>query len=133
MALLWGDPQPVRRGPRQRLDVEVIVGAAIAIADATGIESLTMRGLADAIGVATMSLYTYVPGKPELVELMIDRAVAGQPPTAGSDDWRTGLDSLARSLVALYRHHPWLLAVATTRTVSARMSWPGTSPHFASL
>ena len=117
MALLWGDPSPVRRGPRQRLDIDAIVGAAIAIADTAGIESLTMRGLAEAVGLGTMSLYTYVPGKPELVELMIDRAVAEQPVATPSDGWRPGLESLARAMVALYRRHPWLLAVATTRTV----------------
>ena len=55
--------------------VEGIVEAAIGLADEDGLEALSMRRVADRLGVGAMSLYTYVQGKSELVELMVDVAL----------------------------------------------------------
>ena len=55
MALLWGDPPAVRRGPRQRVDIERVVAVAISIADAEGLGAVTMRRLAETVGLGTMS------------------------------------------------------------------------------
>ena len=66
-----------RRGPKPRISLAEIVSAGIAIADAEGLESLSMRKVAQQLGVGAMSLYTYVPGRSELMELMID-AVYGE-------------------------------------------------------
>ena len=60
------------RGPKPGLTVEQIVGAAVALADEEGIEQLSMRKVADRLGTGAMSLYRYVPGKTELLELMYD-------------------------------------------------------------
>lgn len=117
MTLLWDGLPPPRRGPRQRLDLPAIVDAAIAEADRAGPSALSMRTLATALGIGPASLYTYVPGKAELLELMVDRVVGTQPlPTAGAG-WRAGLHDLATSDLATLRAHPWLLQVATSRTV----------------
>ncbi|WP_219412753.1 TetR/AcrR family transcriptional regulator [Pseudonocardia nigra] len=117
MALLWdGAPVP-RRGPRQRLDLPRIVDAAIAEADRGGPAALSMRALAQTLGIGPASLYTYVPGKAELLELMVDRVVGAQPLPTADAGWRTGLHDLATSDLAVYRSHPWLLQVATSRTV----------------
>ncbi|MFB9877504.1 TetR/AcrR family transcriptional regulator [Planobispora siamensis] len=117
MALLWdGAPVP-RRGPRQRLDLARIIDAAIAEADRSGPAALSMRALAQALGIGPASLYTYVPGKAELLELMVDRIAGAQPLPAADAGWRAGLHGLAASDLATFRAHPWLLQVATSRTV----------------
>lgn len=117
MALLWdGVPVP-KRGPRQRLDLPRIVEAAIAEADRSGPAALSMRALAKALGIGPATLYTYVPGKAELLELMVDHVAAAQPLPTADAGWRTGLRALATADLAAYRAHPWLLQVATARTV----------------
>src|ERR1700754_3557298 len=72
LELLWRRQQPPTRGPKQRLDLDEIVRAAIEVADADGLSALSMRKVAERLGVGTMSLYTYVPGKAELVDVMLD-------------------------------------------------------------
>ena len=117
MALLWdGVPVP-RRGPRPRLDLPRLVDTAVAEADRAGPDALSMRALAQALGIGTASLYTYVPGKADLLELMVDRVVGAQPLPRPDAGWRAGLHDLATADLAAYRTHPWLLQVATSRTV----------------
>jgi AcrR family transcriptional regulator len=116
MALLWGTKPPPARGRKPGMTVEAIVSAAIAIADAEGLDALSMRRVADALGVGTMSLYRYLPGKTELYELMLD-AVVGmdglpEPDPAG---WRAGLTTFARQSLTGYRRHPWLLEASLSR------------------
>lgn len=112
MELLWGTgPAPKSRGPKQGLTVERIVQAGIDIADADGLAALSMRRVADRLGVGTMSLYTYVPSKAELVDVMFDRAVgsADRSPTDGG--WREKLTAIAWAEWDLYLRHPWVLQV----------------------
>jgi AcrR family transcriptional regulator len=114
--LLWGLQQPPARGPKPRLTVREITQAAIGLADSEGLAALSMRRVAEQLGTSAMSLYTYVPGKAELIDLMLD-TVYGETVTAGDagSDWRAGLESIARKAWALYLRHPWLLQVATAR------------------
>ncbi|HEY1176756.1 MAG TPA: TetR/AcrR family transcriptional regulator, partial [Phytomonospora sp.] len=72
---MWGVRERSSRGPKQGLTIEAIVRTAIALADAEGLAALSMRKVAERLGVGTMSLYTYVPGKPELLDLMLDAAI----------------------------------------------------------
>ncbi|WP_106400888.1 TetR/AcrR family transcriptional regulator [Actinocorallia populi] len=117
MALLWdGLPAP-RRGPRQRLELSRIVDAAIAQADRAGPAALSMRALAQELGVGAASLYTYVPGKAELLELMVERVAEVRPLPDRGGGWRAGLREVAAADLASYRAHPWLLQVSTSRTV----------------
>jgi AcrR family transcriptional regulator len=112
MELLWGiGPAPRSRGPRQGLTVERIVQAGIEIADAEGLAALSMRRVADRLGVGTMSLYTYVPSKAELVDVMFDRAVGSVSRPEVTGGWREKLTAVARSAWELYERHPWLLQV----------------------
>lgn len=137
--LLWGLRERPRRGPKPRLTVEAVTGAAIAIADAEGIAALSMRRVAERLGVGVMSLYTYVPGKAELIDLMLDavnaetardgegtadgratgdaEVVSGSGGEGGSGGWRERLERVARDNWSLYRRHPWMLQVATVRPV----------------
>src|SRR5687767_6127641 len=79
LALLWRAREPSRRGPRPRLDVDAVVAAAIALADERGLAAVSMRALAKRLGVSAMTLYGYVPGKDELIDLMLDALYAAMP------------------------------------------------------
>src|SRR5690349_13999069 len=114
LKLLWGKHEPPQRGPKRALTVEQIVEAAIALADAEGIENVSMRRVAERLGVGAMSLYRYVPSKAELLDLMLDtihaeHANAEAP--ADSEPWRTRLEWHARQSRALIQRHPWMLHV----------------------
>jgi AcrR family transcriptional regulator len=113
MALLW---RTTERAGRKGLSVDRIVEAAIAVADEEGIGALTMRRVADRLGVGTMSIYTHVPAKAELIDVMLDTVLAEVTgPDHAPGPWRERLEQVARGLRALYLRHPWLLHVATTR------------------
>lgn len=107
--LLWDPPAPATRGPRQKVSLAEVVAAAIALADDEGYEALSMRSLARRLGVGAMSLYTYVPGKAELFELMIDHAYAERVIPAAELPWRERYVAHAREALAMYRRHPWLV------------------------
>jgi AcrR family transcriptional regulator len=111
MEALWNLRVPSGRGPKQGLTVDGIAEAGVALADAGGLEAVSMRRVADRLGVGTMSLYTYVPGKQELLEVMLDR-VYGEPdgPVTHADGWRAALEAHARTDWELYQRHPWVLA-----------------------
>ncbi|WP_380285754.1 TetR/AcrR family transcriptional regulator [Kitasatospora purpeofusca] len=119
LALLWGlsaQEKPGRRGPRQAKSPAEIAAAAIAIADAEGVDAVTMRRVAQELGVSPMALYTYVPGKAELLDLMLDTVYAAMPRTApDGDGWRARAAAVADDNRALHRAHPWTVSVATSR------------------
>ncbi|ACQ82126.1 transcriptional regulator, TetR family [Beutenbergia cavernae DSM 12333] len=109
LALLWESPAPRSRGRRPRLSLDEVVEAGIAVAREDGLDALSMRRVAQRLDVGAMSLYTYVPGRTELVDLMIDRAYAGLDLPAAGEPWRTGLQRYARAFWDLFHAHPWLL------------------------
>ncbi|RKG70186.1 TetR family transcriptional regulator [Corallococcus sp. CA054B] len=118
LELLWRDSLPAqgKRGPKQGLTVTAVVEAAVALADAEGLDAVTMRALAGKLGIAPMALYTYVPGRAELIDVMLDTLYAGmarRKPKAR--DWRSRLEAVAHDNRALFTRHPWLADVSTTR------------------
>lgn len=119
LALLWGSHgKPGRSG----LTVRSIVSAAIGLADTKGLEAVSMRHVADALGVGTMSLYTHVPGKAELTDLMLDTACGElyedvDAPSRQPGGWREALRFIATRNWELYQRHPWLLHLVTGRPV----------------
>ncbi|SNT00559.1 DNA-binding transcriptional regulator, AcrR family [Asanoa hainanensis] len=117
--LLWGPPPGPRRGPRPAFTLDDIARAGIAIADSDGLAAVTMQRVADQLGVTKMALYRYVPGKAELVALMLDLAI-GQPPPLSGHDWRPALDAWSHALFAAFAAHPWALEAA----VGARVIGP---------
>jgi AcrR family transcriptional regulator len=118
MELLWGVRRRGARGPKPRLTPAQITAAAIEIADAEGLAALSMRRVAERLGgVTAMSLYTYVPGKAELLDLMVDTVYAETAGTGLPEGWRAGLAAVARRNRALYLRHPWLLQIALARPV----------------
>jgi len=121
LELMWAGAPVPKRGPRAKASVHDIVSAAIHIADAEGLDAVTTRKVADRLGISPMSFYTHVPGKAELLDLMLD-AVAGEGmvherPDFRPEDWRKNLTMIARSLWSFYLRHPWVLELATHRPV----------------
>jgi AcrR family transcriptional regulator len=122
LALLWALDGPPSRGPKPKLTLDRIVTTAIDIADSEGLDAVSMRRLAAALQVGTMSLYRYIPGKAELLDLMLDRVLDIDPEVpisaqSRTDDWRSFLTVMGRHMWAMYTEHPWLPQVDQTRPV----------------
>jgi AcrR family transcriptional regulator len=88
------------------LTVESIVEAALTIADAEGIEAVTMRRVGAQVGAAAMSLYRHVPNKDALLELMADHALALLPFPDPAGEWRGELHSFFLALRDVLLEHP---------------------------
>jgi AcrR family transcriptional regulator len=101
-----------------------VVEAAIELADAEGLAALSMERVATRLRVSVMGLYRYVPGKTELVERMIEAAMA-PPGDAASDRWRERVKEWAAALTSMFHRHPWSLeATGTLRVMGPReLSW----------
>ncbi|MGC0142069.1 TetR/AcrR family transcriptional regulator [Pseudactinotalea sp. Z1732] len=113
--LLWR--RGVKTG-RSGLTLEAIVDGAVALADTTGVDQLSMRKLAERLGVGAMTLYSHVPGKAELIDLMVDRVFADvtyPAPTTDPGRWRGGLETVAERNWELLGRHRWLIHVDTAR------------------
>lgn len=118
LTLLWRahlDAPGTRRGPKQRVTVDEVVQAGIAVADTEGLAVFSVRKVADRLGLGAMSVYTYVPGKSELIGLMIDQVVGETdlPPHTGTFAER--LRHIARQVWDEAHRHPWLLQAETAR------------------
>ncbi|MFE2290266.1 TetR/AcrR family transcriptional regulator [Streptomyces sp. NPDC059452] len=138
LSLLWraevAAPPRGGPGPKPRLSVDAIVAAAVAVADEEGMAALSMRAVGDRLGRTAMALYTHVPGKSELLDLMYDAVHAELPSTypesdstpdpapdpesgSGSGDWRVPLTAWAGEVLEFYVRHPWVLQVSQARPV----------------
>lgn len=119
LALLWGSHT---RAGRSGLTLAAIIDAAVAIADAEGLDAVSMRRVAERLDVGAMSLYTHVPGKGELTDLMFD-TVAGElytdvdEPSRQPGGWREAVRFIARRNWDRYERHPWLLHLGHARPV----------------
>ncbi|GAA3839413.1 TetR/AcrR family transcriptional regulator C-terminal domain-containing protein [Saccharothrix violaceirubra] len=111
--LLWREPSD-----KTGLTLDAILDAAIAVADEHGMAALSMRAVGERLGRTAMALYTYVPGKAELLDLMYDK-VLGELPD-GYDlaaGWRAALMAWAEDARAFHLRHPWMLEVSQARPV----------------
>ncbi|MFB7181075.1 TetR/AcrR family transcriptional regulator [Streptomyces sp. NPDC056257] len=120
--LLWGPHPKPARGPRPTLDLDRIARAGIEIADCDGLADVSMQRVAAQLGVTKMALYRYVPGKAELLALMVDAAI-GPYPTVRKErgGWREQMEDWAGRLLAVFRRHPWALEA----TIGPRVVGPG--------
>lgn len=116
--LLWGShTKPGRSG----LTIRRIVDTTIALCDNEGLEALSMRRVAEHLGVGTMSLYTYIPSKDDLTDLMFDTlmgqvyADVDEPSQQGG--WREAMHFVAQQNWKLYTAHPWLSELVKPRPV----------------
>lgn len=123
LQLLWDREPEGRRGPKPGRTIHEIGAAAVAIADDQGLDAVSMKGVAAAVGFTTMSLYRYLDGKDELYAVMGDVAMGPPPvidpvtdsvidptldPGAGSG-WRDRLGGWTRAVTAVRLAHPWLV------------------------
>jgi len=106
---------PRRRGvPRPQLSREVVLNAALQVLEKEGGEALTMRRVADQIGVSASSLYGYVANKEELVQLVLDR-IFEELEVPPADNWQDTLREGGRAMLAMYRRHPGVAALTLGR------------------
>ncbi|KAA1422864.1 TetR/AcrR family transcriptional regulator [Mumia zhuanghuii] len=114
-APLWEPPPTSRRGRPPRVSRDQVVDAAVAIADADGLDAVSMRTVARSLDVGAMTLYSHVPGRDELVDAMVDRAYADLALPDADLSWRPALEQYAHGYWSLLRDHPWLLDLNTWR------------------
>jgi AcrR family transcriptional regulator len=120
--LLWGRRERGKRGPRPGLSAEAIVDAAVRIADAEGLEAISMARVASELGFTTMSLYRYVDSKDELLQLMFNASAFGADSIVlEGDDWRSRLRSWSIIQRDMLDRHPWITQM--------RMAAPPLAPN----
>ena len=107
--LLWGRRERGKRGPRAGLSADAIVAAAVRIADAEGLEAVSMARVAHELGFTTMSLYRHVASKEELLQLMWNASALGADDLViEGDGWRSRLREWAIIQRDMIDRHPWI-------------------------
>jgi AcrR family transcriptional regulator len=107
--LLWGRRGPGRRGPQRGLSVDDVVAAAVRVADAEGLDGLSMARVAKELGFTPMSLYRYVSSKDELLQLMWNASAEGaETLVLEGVGWRARLRSWATIQREMLDRHPWI-------------------------
>jgi AcrR family transcriptional regulator len=107
------EPSTETRAPLSR---ERVLETAVELADRHGLEWLSMRKLADEIGVAAMTLYYYVPNKTELIDGMIDIVFSEIEPPSPEVDWKTAMRARAVATRAALNRHRWAVGHMEGRT-----------------
>jgi AcrR family transcriptional regulator len=102
--------------PRARLSREHVLGAAMARADAGGVEALTMRNLAEVLGVAPMALYRHVANKDDLVDALVDLVFSEIDLPPSGTDWRTAMRQRAISAREVLSRHRWAIGLMESRS-----------------
>ena len=106
------------------LNADLVVAAAMDLADEAGLAAVTMAAVAKRCGFTTMSLYRHVSGKEDLVRRMLDAGL-GIAPALRARGWRAGLEQWSRDLLAVLDRHPWGIDVPITGMLGteAQLSW----------
>jgi AcrR family transcriptional regulator len=113
-----------RPTPRQPLDRERILRAAVDLADAEGIAALSMRRLAARLGVEAMTLYYHVKNKQELLDGLMDVVSREYEPATAGLPWRAAVRATAISVYDAYIRHPWAADLSfRTGASPARLAW----------
>src|SRR3954454_9214676 len=102
--------------PRARLSRERVLRAAVALTARDGIESLSMRNLADELGAGAMSLYHHVANKEQLLDGMIDIVFSDIEPPPTDVDWKTAMRRRATSTREALARHRWAIGLMEGRT-----------------
>ncbi|WP_344376328.1 TetR/AcrR family transcriptional regulator [Agromyces tropicus] len=110
------DTPPARTHVRGSLDRDRVLRGAIGFADREGIEPLTIRRLADHLGVKPMTIYHYVANKEAIIDGMIDLVFDEIDRPAEDGPWRAGIRARASSLREVLRRHPWATPLMESRT-----------------
>ncbi|MFC9326145.1 TetR/AcrR family transcriptional regulator [Kitasatospora sp. NPDC057015] len=125
------------RPSRALLSREIIAGAALEVVDAHGPDGLTMRALAEHLGVKAASLYNHLAGKDELLDALAElvNAEIDLAPLAGlgATGWRPGLAAYVRGYRAVFLRHPHTIALLARRRVEAERQLLGYDTLLAAL
>jgi len=111
VTLLWAGRPQGQRGPKRQLSVERIAQAAVRVADADGIEALSMQRIATELGYSTMSLYNHIPSKDLLLEVAADIGAGTPPDLEDTEDFRQAVRCWVGALWAGFQRRPWILRV----------------------
>lgn len=103
------------RAPRNTLTRDRVIAGALELADARGLEALTIRALAQHLSVRPMSIYHYVATKDELLDALVDAVFSELYMPVATEDWRSELVIRAESVRTTLVRHPWALVVMETR------------------
>lgn len=109
-------PRTRKAKSREPLSRERALQVAMGLADAEGLEALTMRRLAQELGVEAMSLYHHVPNKNDILDGMVDLVFAQIELPTGSGDWKTEMRKRAHSARAALNRHPWAISLMESRS-----------------
>jgi AcrR family transcriptional regulator len=110
---------PRRRGtPRPQLSREAIVAAALKVTETDGGEALTMRRVADQIGVSASALYGYVANKEELVQLVLEQIISEIPVPETTGRWDDTVRAFAREMLGIFQRHPGVAGLTLGRVPS---------------
>lgn len=101
--------------PRPQLSRELVVGAALKVVESDGGDALTMRRVADEIGVSASALYGYVASKEELVQLVLEQIIAEVPIPPAEGDWQELVKTFAREMLGIFRRHRGVAALTMGR------------------
>src|SRR6478752_1512579 len=122
LQLLWGREPAGRRGPKPGRSITEIGEAAVAIADAEGLDAISMKSVAAAVGFTTMSLYRYVDSKDELSAVMVDVAYGPADLRYNAEEgWRERITRWTREISSRRLAHPW--------TTEVRLASPPLTPN----
>lgn len=110
--------KPVSDKERQHapLSRERVLHGAVEVADAGGLGALTIRSLAQALGVKPMSVYHYVANKDEILDGIVDVVFSEIDLPSAAGEWRSEMRRRAVSARRVLRGHPWAIALLQTRT-----------------
>ncbi|MER6950714.1 TetR/AcrR family transcriptional regulator [Nonomuraea sp. NPDC000554] len=113
--VIWMRPEHGTRGPKPTHSRRDVATAGVRIADAEGLDAVSMRRIAAELGTGTTSLYRYVAKKDDVLELMADEVMGELRGTVLSGDWRADLRTIARLLRETALRHSWLPTLSSGR------------------
>ena len=108
--------RPAEVANRAPVNAERTLGVALAVADAEGIEAVTMRRLARELGVEAASLYHHVNGKEQILDGLVEAVAAEIEPVIPATDWQAAITQRAHNTRASLRRHPWSVSLMASRT-----------------
>ncbi|SDH23995.1 transcriptional regulator, TetR family [Lentzea fradiae] len=112
---VWERPEPPGKPSPAPLSRDLIVEAAIRLADGGGLDEVSFRKVAAALNAGPMRLYGYVETKDELLDLMVDEVYGEITPPPPSADWREGLRHVAHGVRAAAKRHEWFIDLLSNR------------------
>lgn len=111
-----GEPKGAAGSGRARLSRERVLQAALVVADSGGLESLTIRSLAQELGVKPMSVYYHIANKGEIIDGLVDLVFGEIELPVPGDDWRAEMDRRAHSARDVLARHRWAIPLLESRT-----------------